>query len=143
MLLGAVHGIVESLFRRYVGQGMRCVCLLPGSQLSPPCRRRCRLRCMLCCCSDIYGERCVILGGVHGVVESLFRRYTRNGMRSAAPAPAPLPFSRVFAGWNTHPHSHHPTPTTLTPSSRPLPSPPLPCPALPPATPLLQRRGGL
>ena len=31
--------------------------------------------------SDIYGERCVILGGVHGVVESLFRRYTREGMR--------------------------------------------------------------
>lgn len=30
--------------------------------------------------SDIYGERCVILGGVHGVVESLFRRYTRQGM---------------------------------------------------------------
>lgn len=29
--------------------------------------------------SDIYGERCVILGGVHGVVESLFRRYTRQG----------------------------------------------------------------
>ena len=27
--------------------------------------------------SDIYGERCVILGGVHGIVESLFRRYTR------------------------------------------------------------------
>ena len=25
------------------------------------------------------GERCVILGGVHGVVESLFRRYTRQG----------------------------------------------------------------
>ena len=31
--------------------------------------------------SDIYGERCCILGGVHGAVESLFRRYTRNGMR--------------------------------------------------------------
>jgi len=29
--------------------------------------------------SDIYGERCVILGGVHGIVESLFRRYTRAG----------------------------------------------------------------
>lgn len=32
--------------------------------------------------SDIYGERCCILGGVHGAVESLFRRYTRDGMRS-------------------------------------------------------------
>lgn len=30
--------------------------------------------------SDIYGERCCILGGVHAVVESLFRRYTRGGM---------------------------------------------------------------
>lgn len=30
--------------------------------------------------SDIYGERCVILGGVHGVVESLFRRYVAGGM---------------------------------------------------------------
>ncbi|KAL4858940.1 Ketol-acid reductoisomerase [Chlorella vulgaris] len=52
VLLGAVHGIVESLYRRYTRQGM----------------------------SDIYGERCVILGGVHGVVESLFRRFTRQGM---------------------------------------------------------------
>ena len=25
--------------------------------------------------SDIYGERCIILGAVHGIVESLFRRY--------------------------------------------------------------------
>lgn len=30
----------------------------------------------------------MILGGVHGVVESLFRRFTRQGMRSAAPAGA-------------------------------------------------------
>eukprot|EP00884_Botryococcus_braunii_P007184 jgi/Botrbrau1/16467/Bobra.0142s0061.1 len=30
--------------------------------------------------SDIYGERCIILGGVHGIVESLFRRYVREGM---------------------------------------------------------------
>lgn len=30
--------------------------------------------------SDIYGERCCILGGVHGAVESLFRRYVRQGM---------------------------------------------------------------
>lgn len=30
--------------------------------------------------SDIYGERCILLGGVHGMVESLFRRYTRMGM---------------------------------------------------------------
>ncbi|XP_060668666.1 ketol-acid reductoisomerase, chloroplastic [Ziziphus jujuba] len=30
--------------------------------------------------SDIFGERGVLLGAVHGVVESLFRRYTENGM---------------------------------------------------------------
>lgn len=28
--------------------------------------------------SDIYGERGILLGGVHGIVESLFRRYTRE-----------------------------------------------------------------
>jgi ketol-acid reductoisomerase len=31
--------------------------------------------------SDIYGERCILLGAVHGMVEALFRRYTRQGMR--------------------------------------------------------------
>ncbi len=46
---------------------------------APPPRRRARPAPR----SDIYGERCVILGGVHGVVESLFRRFTRQGMRSA------------------------------------------------------------
>ncbi|PSC69959.1 acetohydroxy acid isomeroreductase isoform B [Micractinium conductrix] len=30
--------------------------------------------------SDIYGERAVLLGAVHGIVESLFRRYVRQGM---------------------------------------------------------------
>jgi len=30
--------------------------------------------------SDIYGERGILLGAVHGIVESLFRRYTREGM---------------------------------------------------------------
>jgi len=29
--------------------------------------------------SDIYGERCILLGAVHGMVEALFRRYTRAG----------------------------------------------------------------
>ena len=33
--------------------------------------------------SDIYGERCILLGAVHGMVEGLFRRFTRQGMRSA------------------------------------------------------------
>ena len=30
--------------------------------------------------SDIFGERMILLGGVHGIIESLFRRYTANGM---------------------------------------------------------------
>lgn len=30
--------------------------------------------------SDIYGERCILLGAVHGMSEALFRRYTRQGM---------------------------------------------------------------
>jgi len=30
--------------------------------------------------SDIYGERCVLLGAVHGMVEGLFTRYVRQGM---------------------------------------------------------------
>ena len=30
--------------------------------------------------SDIYGERCILLGAVHGMSEALFRRYTRMGM---------------------------------------------------------------
>ncbi|KAJ1417373.1 hypothetical protein SESBI_16638 [Sesbania bispinosa] len=30
--------------------------------------------------SDIFGERGILLGAVHGIVESLFKRYTENGM---------------------------------------------------------------
>merc|ERR1712100_350815 len=30
--------------------------------------------------SDIFGERGILLGGVHGIVESLYRRYVRDGM---------------------------------------------------------------
>ncbi len=30
--------------------------------------------------SDIYGERGILLGAVHGIVEGLFRRYTKMGM---------------------------------------------------------------
>mmetsp|Transcript_15875 Transcript_15875/g.19870 ORF Transcript_15875/g.19870 Transcript_15875/m.19870 type:complete len:537 (+) Transcript_15875:113-1723(+) len=30
--------------------------------------------------SDIYGERCILLGAIHGIVESLFRRYVGQGM---------------------------------------------------------------
>ena len=33
--------------------------------------------------SDIYGECAILLGAVHGMVESLFRRYTEQGMRCA------------------------------------------------------------
>merc|ERR1711865_492755 len=31
-------------------------------------------------CSDIYGERGILMGAVHGIVESLYRRYQRQGM---------------------------------------------------------------
>jgi ketol-acid reductoisomerase len=34
--------------------------------------------------SDIFGERGILLGAVHGIVESLFRRYTENGMAEDA-----------------------------------------------------------
>ena len=30
--------------------------------------------------SDIYGERGILLGAVHGIIEGLFRRYTKGGM---------------------------------------------------------------
>ena len=30
--------------------------------------------------SDIYGERCILLGAVHGMVEGLFRRFRHQGM---------------------------------------------------------------
>jgi hypothetical protein len=30
--------------------------------------------------SDIFGERGILLGAVHGIVEALFRRYVANGM---------------------------------------------------------------
>lgn len=30
--------------------------------------------------SDIYGERCILLGAVHGMVEALFKRYVDQGM---------------------------------------------------------------
>ncbi len=33
--------------------------------------------------SDIFGERGILLGGVHGIVESLYRRYTDSGMENA------------------------------------------------------------
>lgn len=30
--------------------------------------------------SDIYGERGILLGAVHGIIEGLFRRYIKQGM---------------------------------------------------------------
>ncbi|HVJ16152.1 MAG TPA: hypothetical protein VM686_12005 [Polyangiaceae bacterium] len=30
--------------------------------------------------SDIFGERCILLGAVHGIIESLYRRYVAQGM---------------------------------------------------------------
>ncbi len=41
--------------------------------------------------SDIYGERAILLGGVHGMVEALFKRFTREGMRCGS-MPLAVPF---------------------------------------------------
>ena len=74
---------------RHCGVALPPLCA-PGHEvrLTPPPTEPARPAAAARPCSDIYGERCVILGGVHGVVESLFRRFTRQGMRSArAPAP--------------------------------------------------------
>ncbi len=54
--------------------------------------------------SDIYGERAILLGGVHGMVEALFKRYTREGMRCGSmPSATPVwccntAFSSMVAG---------------------------------------------
>ena len=40
--------------------------------------------------SDIYGERAILLGGVHGMVEALFKRYTQQGMRCGAVSLRPV-----------------------------------------------------
>ena len=37
--------------------------------------------------SDIYGERCILLGAVHGMAEGLFRRFVRQGMRWETSSP--------------------------------------------------------
>lgn len=76
-------------------------------------------------CSDIYGERCVILGGVHGVVESLFRRFTRNGMRSACRrAAAPARAGRARPNLAAMASTPVPVADVLTPSPFLPPVPP-------------------
>lgn len=67
---------------------MRALAMRMGVQLLlSPCLRVCAV-CLAtpgsAACplrSDIYGERAVLLGAVHGIVESLYRRFTREGMR--------------------------------------------------------------
>ena len=90
-------------------------------------------------CSDIYGERCVILGGVHGVVESLFRRYTREGMRCEAwragwDAGVLGVLDVMIEGATLHLFTSHTTVAVVLPCplTRLLPLPPLP--ALPPCS---------
>lgn len=66
-------------------------CQQSESQLQvpePQVNSQCQQACMLAGTtleseykSDIYGERCVLLGAVHGIVEGLFVRYQREGMR--------------------------------------------------------------
>lgn len=106
---------------------------------APPPRRRARPAPR----SDIYGERCVILGGVHGVVESLFRRFTRNGMRSARSLPLSAAPCRLRRWPAAHPLATQPGPLGPPGVCRHSDAPPLasPLPSLLPG-PGLQRRGG-
>ncbi len=53
--------------------------------------------------SDIFGERCILLGAVHGIIESLFRRYEANGM---TPEAAFTNSSEVITGPLTQTISH-------------------------------------
>lgn len=53
--------------------------------------------------SDIFGERCILLGGVHGMIESLFRRYETLGM---SPEEAFKMSSEVITGPLTTTISH-------------------------------------
>ncbi len=46
--------------------------------------------------SDIFGERGILLGGVHGIVESLFRRYFHPGAGASASAHS---LGRTERGW--------------------------------------------
>ena len=53
--------------------------------------------------SDIYGERGILLGAVHGIVESLYRRFVAQGMskedafRQLALSRSPGPISRIIS----------------------------------------------
>ena len=49
--------------------------------------------------SDIYGERAILLGGVHGMVEALFRRYTQEGMRCGAASSCTRLCARTSQTW--------------------------------------------
>jgi ketol-acid reductoisomerase len=53
--------------------------------------------------SDIFGERCILLGGVHGMIESLFRYYEAHGMSAAD---AFKQSGEVITGPITHTISH-------------------------------------
>jgi ketol-acid reductoisomerase len=45
--------------------------------------------------SDIFGERGILLGAVHGIVEALFRRYVANGMHPRMRSRTPSSASRA------------------------------------------------
>lgn len=52
MILGGVHGVVESLFRRFTRQGMRSASVRagPAAAAGGMWRRRC---CCMCCCACV------------------------------------------------------------------------------------------
>ena len=52
--------------------------------------------------SDIYGERCIILGAVHGIVESLFRRYVEENRENRENARTHARTLPSFAFADTH-----------------------------------------
>ena len=69
--------------------------------------------------SDIYGERGILLGAVHGIIESLYRRYVAQGMTQGGGVPE---LGRVDhrPDLEDHLEARHPAPSTKasTPPAR-------------------------
>ena len=67
LCLFAMHGVPALIFVATINNGLSG----PGTGTTLESEYR----------SDIYGERCILLGAVHGMAEGLFRRFVRQGMR--------------------------------------------------------------
>ena len=79
--------------------------------------------------SDIYGERGILLGAVHGIIESLYRRFVAQGMsredaflNSAESITGPISNDHLQAG-HPAPSTRGSTPPARRRSSRPTPPP--------------------